>query len=129
MACTSCKKTNEELYEESVNNHSETKKTHKKILNYILKFGIFLLLSMIIVPIIIPVTIYVLYITIVSKESINLIPLLVYLGNKLYGTEDKEPEDEDDDDNEEEFENDEDYDKLSESEYELISPNDITIIK
>lgn len=126
MACNSCKKTT--TYEKIVDDYQKDKDAPKKSLlikirDYTIKIFAFILGSIIFVPLVIPLTFYVLYITIFTKKGINVVPLGLYIGKKLF--RDKEEEDDEDDD----FE-DEDYDDLlDEDEYELEDSDEITVIK
>jgi len=132
MSCKSCKKTNSEIYNESIDNSKIEGSTLKKINNYLARFIIFLLLCIIIVPLIIPITVYTLFITTVTNRGINLVPALVYLGRKLFKDENFEDNDDEFDDEEDDgdnFEDDKDYDNLSNLEYEPVDANEITIIK
>lgn len=125
MACKSCKKTNAEIYNESVESVSKS-----SIFEYVSRFMIFILLCIIILPFIIPITIYALFVTTVLDKGINLVPALVYLGKKMFkDDEDDGDEFENEEDGGDDFENDEDYDDLSDAEYELVNDNEITIIK
>ena len=117
MACTTCKKTNADLYNESIEKDTNGVSLFAKINQYLLKFLIFLFLCAITLPFIIPITIYALFITSVLDKGINLVPVLAYLGRKMF----KDEDDNDDDD--------EDYENIDEEYYELVDPNEITIIK
>jgi hypothetical protein len=130
MACTSCKKTNSEKYNDILKkcigeNCEKPNKISKRILHYVARSLIFLFLVVLIVPIIIPITIYVLFVTTILSDSINLVPMLVYIGKKLFNTN-KGDEDEDEDS---EYEDDKEFDEFLDEDYEPINHHDITIIK
>jgi hypothetical protein len=113
MACNTCKKTqsNEKV---SVNENSNF---FIQIRDNTIKFLFFIVATVIIVPIVIPATIYTLFITIFTNKGINLVPLGVFIGNKLFNKDKNEEEDED-----EEFDFDED-------DYELEDSDKIIVVK
>ena len=87
--------------------------------NYVLKTFAFLAMCIIILPLIIPITIYVLFVTAFLDASINIVPLLAYIGKKIFKDKDEDEVDE------EEFEDDE----IDENDWELENPHDIIEIK
>ena len=120
MACKSCKKTNEEIVDDVV--IAATTKTHNKIIrNYIYNFLIFLILATLITPFIIPIVLIVMFRIIVLSKSINLLPVVKYIGQKIF-----KDTDEDEEDNE--FENDEDLDEEDDEEYEPINSDEIIVV-
>lgn len=119
MSCKSCKKPSEFKPRKNVLNEKQT--TGVKIRNYFFNTLLFLILTLIIVPIAVPAIIYILFKSIVLEQSINIFPFLVYISKKIatkYGEEDDEEENEEGEDFDEE-----NYD------YELENPNDIVEIK
>lgn len=81
--------------------------------NYILKFLVFLIASVILIPFIIPILLVVLFRVIVLAKNVDISPLLMHMGRKIF------PKDQDEA---------EEYDELDQDEYELEDPNDIIII-
>ena len=123
MACNTCKKskTNEKVEQKNVDSKINL---YVKIRDYTIKIFAFLLLSAIFIPLVIPATIYALFVTVFTDKGINLAPLGLYIGKKLF-REDEEDDDEDEDDLD-----DEEYDDLlDENEYELEDSDEITVIK
>lgn len=116
MGC-GCKKdsNNDLMLSDSV---SEKNKKIKNV-EYISRTFLFLF-SLIIVPLIIPVVIWLLFKTIVLSDSIDVLPALKILGLKL-----KKMTDDDDEEEEEE----EDGEDFNEEEYELIDVEDWEPIK
>lgn len=120
MACNTCKKSKTTDKVKKENKTQSNGNLALKIRDNTIKFFVFIFLLAIFIPLVIPATIYTLFITVFSNKGINIVPLGLYIGRKLF----KEEEEEDDDDLE-----DEDYDDLlDEDEYELDS-NEITVIK
>lgn len=115
MACKSCKKTQEEIASEVVS--STYNNEGKKIKDYVLNFLLFLILAAILVPFIIPITLVVMFRIIVLDKSINLLPVVKYLGQKIFS--DKEDKEED------EFEDDEALDEEEADEYEPLNSHEI----
>ena len=124
MACNTCKKTriNEKITKEQ---KSESKLNLLILIrDYTIKIFAFLFLSVIFIPLVIPATIYVLFVTVFTEKGINIVPLGLYIGKKLF------KKDVDDEDLDDEDLDDEDYDDLlNEDEYEFEDSNDITVIK
>lgn len=127
MSCTTCKKTNRE----KINDALETKKINpsiwQKIKQYSIRILVFLFLCVIAVPLVIPATIWALWVSTVSNKGINVVPILVALGKRIFKDEDDEDEDDEDEDKEQ-FESDEDYDNLMDGDYELVNPYEITTL-
>lgn len=120
MACKSCKKTKEEIASEVVS--ATYKPEGKKISQYIANFFLFLVLAVLLTPFIIPITLVVMFKIVVLDKNINLLPVVKYLGEKIF----KEKDEEDDED---EFEDDEALDEEYNEEYEPINPHEIIDIK
>ena len=110
MSCTTCKKTRADI-EHDVINKTKT----RNVKDYFLKSLLFLFLAIIITPFIIPIFIVVLFRMVILSKELNLLPVVLYLGRKIF----KEEEDDDEEDD------DEVYDNLSEEEYELLDKNEI----
>lgn len=129
MSCKTCKKSSTELYQETIdktlNKVSKTKNIAQNIGQFFLKTLVFIFLCVVILPICIPVTLYMLFATAYLDKGVNLVPVLVYLGKKLL----KDKEEDDDEDEEDEFENEEDYDNVVESDWELENADDIIEFK
>ena len=125
MACNTCKKstTYEKISDDYKKNQTKTQTNFlMAVRDNTIKIFVFLLLSVIFIPLVIPATLYTLFVTVFTDKGINIVPLGLYIGKKLFN--DKEEDDEDDDDLE-----DEEYDDLlDENEYEL-DENEITVIK
>jgi hypothetical protein len=111
MACSSCKK-NGKLPELKVEGPQTS---WGKFKYFTIKFLIFLVSATFISIIIIPVMIVVLFREIVLSKNINLYPLLVYIGKKIFPKE-EEPEEIDEDDFDED-----DYEL--EDKYEVVRLN------
>ncbi len=109
MSCNSCKKK-----QTSIANLSE-KNTPKSwlsiFLGYALKVFSFLIIFCITIPIIVPLLGYVLFKTIVLNQSLDIYPMILYIGKKIFSDK-KEDEDE-----EEEI----DLNELNDEDYELIN--------
>ena len=119
MACNTCKKTRTNEKTVKLKDTESQINIFVKIRDYTIKIFAFFFLSVIFVPLVIPATLYALFVTVFMEKGINIVPLGLYIGKKLF-----KKKDEDDD-----FE-DEDYDDLlTEDEYELEDSDDITIIK
>lgn len=119
MACTTCKKTRADIAEDILVK-DENKTTFKNIRDYILKFLLFIVMAIVLTPLLIPIFIVVLFKMVVLSKELNLLPIVLYLGKKIFkekGEEDDEPED------------DENYDDLNEDEYELVDEDEITELK
>jgi len=115
MACKSCKKTKEEIASEVVS--ATLKLENKNIIRYIGNFFIFLVLAVLLTPFIIPITLFMMFKIIVLDKNINLLPVVKYLGEKIFKEKDEEEEDE--------FEDDEDLDEELDEEYEPINEHEI----
>ncbi len=121
MACNTCKKTNKQIVGD------EKTKSEINILvtirDYTIKIFAFLFLSAIFIPLVIPATLYALFVTVFTEKGINIVPLGLYIGKKII------KKDDDDDDDDDDLE-DEDYDNLlNEDEYEFEDSDEITVIK
>jgi hypothetical protein len=114
MGCKSCKKRDEIIF-----NENNIKKSNN-IKDYILKFLLFLIFAILITPFIIPIVLVVLFRIVVLSKTINLLPVVKAIGEKIF----KEKEDEED-----EFETDEDYDNESDDDYEPINKHEIIQLK
>jgi hypothetical protein len=121
MACKSCKKTQEEIASEVVS--STYKIEGKKIKDYVLNFFLFLVLATLLVPFIIPITLVVMFRIIVLDKSINLLPVVKYLGQKIFSDKEDNEEDEFEDDEALDIEEDDDYEPLNS--HEIIDFNDV----
>ncbi len=111
MACASCKKKRiEKPLEYIVDDKNSSLPI--KIRNIFLKIVVFLVLCVIVLPLIIPATLVVLFRLVMTKEGINLVPLLLFIGNKFFPDEEEEEEDDEEGD-----------------EYELEDEDEITVIK
>jgi len=117
MACKSCKQKDELIQEKQ----SEINPAVKKVRDYILKFLLFCLMAPLLTIIIIPISLVVLFRVTVLSKSINLLPVVKALGERIF----KEKEDEEEDDG---FENDEDYDNESAEDYEPINEHEIIVV-
>jgi hypothetical protein len=121
MACKSCKEKNngvtaKDLLPET-NNDKKTIVT--RVFEYIVKFFLFLILFVALVPFIIPILAVLLYNTVVMSKSVDLMPLLKFLTQKMFKRVFEEEEEYDDEEDEE----------LGPDEYELENPHDIIEIK
>ena len=119
MACNTCKKKNLVTQNEVL---TTNKSLGKKIRDGFFNFLLFLVLTAIVVPLIIPVSVVALFNLIMLEKTINIYPMMLYIGQrfvKKYGEEEEEEDEEDDDD----------YDNLDEEEYELENPNDVFVLK
>lgn len=124
MACNTCKKTRTNEKTVKLKNTKSQINILVKIRDYTIKIFVFLFLSAIFIPLVIPATFYALFVTIFMEKGINIVPLGLYIGKKLF-KKDNDEDDEDNDDLE-----DSDYDELlTEDEYEPEDSDDITIIK
>lgn len=121
MACKSCKKTKEEIASEVVN-AKPASTTFKKIRDYFYKFLIFLLLAAILTPFIIPIVLVMMFRVTVLSKTINLLPVVKHIGERIFKEKDDEEEDED------LLEDDEAYDEENADDYEPINPHEIIII-
>ncbi len=119
MSCTTCKKKNVDI--DKIINSGGQKKTSKSIKDYTLKFLLFLVLMIVVTPLMIPIFIVVLFRMVVLSKELNLLPIVLYLGKKIFKDED---DDDDDDDEDEEVE-----DGLNEDDYELVDENEIIVLK
>ena len=99
MVCSTCKQSNPTFVATS----DEKVSNLKNIKYYFIKFLVFLVVSIILVPFIIPILLFVLFKTIVLSEGVNIMPLLLHVGKKIF-PEEKEEEDEDEEINEDEYE-------------------------
>jgi len=127
MACNTCKKTRTNEKTVKPENTESRINILVKIRDYTIKIFAFLFLSAIFIPLVIPATFYALFVTVFMEKGINIVPLGLYIGKKLFKKEDDN--DEDDDDGDDDLE-DSDYDELlTEDEYELEDSDDITLIK
>lgn len=106
MSCTTCKSKSKES-----NQIPETVSNNK---NYVVKFIVFLIASVILIPVIIPILIVALFKVIVLGHSVDITPLLRYLGRKIFPKDEEEEEDDED---------------LNEDDYELENPHDIIQFK
>lgn len=113
MGCNTCKKSKTTDKSKIINNATLNNNLLIKIRDNIIKLFVFIFLSVIFIPLVIPATFYTLFITIFTNKGINIVPLALYIGKKIFNDND----DDDDDD-----------DALDWDEYELDS-NEITIIK
>lgn len=122
MACNTCKKSKatDKIGKQKVENKQTPNNIWLKIRDNTIKFFVFIFLSAIFIPLVIPATLYTLFVTVFTNKGINIVPLGLYIGKRLF----REEEDEDDDELD-----DEDYDELlDEDEFEL-DENEITVIK
>lgn len=119
MSCNTCKKSTKKETIKEKNVESKIN-LFVKIRNYTIKIFAFLFLSIIFIPLVVPATIYALFVTIFTEKGVNLVPLGLYIGKKIF----KEDDEELDEDSDEEFD-----EEFNENEYELENPNDISIIK
>lgn len=109
MACKTCKKE-----KKIVNKKDKTlvkNNLFTKFRDYTIKTFVFLFLSAIFVPLIIPITLYVLFITVFTEKGLNIVPLMLFIGKKLF----KKDEEDDDDDDDLSYEFNEDNFELDES--------------
>jgi hypothetical protein len=112
MSCNSCKK--KSSYEDIISKIDEPLTSSQKIKLYTVKFFIFLLLSIILTPLIIPILVVILFKVIVLSEGVDISPLLLYIGRKIFPKEEEleEPIDE----------------EFNEDDYELVNKYDIVKI-
>lgn len=101
MACNTCKQSNPTFVVTS----DEKVSNLKNIKHYFFKFLVFLLVSAILIPFIIPILLYTLFITIVLSKGVDIMPLLLHLGKKIFPDEKEEDEEEEINDDEYELEN------------------------
>lgn len=118
MSCN-CKKDNEGFLEAApkLNVESNTSKV-KKIKDYFLKTILYVVLLTIGIPVILVSFTIVLFKMVVLSKEFNLLPAIKYIAEKLMKVDKENDKDDDDDD-----ENYDDY------EYELLNPNEITVLK
>lgn len=114
MAC--CKDKKERLKEIVETETLPEKSFLGKTRDYAIKSVLFLVLSVVVVPILIPISIVVLFRMVVLSKNINLLPLVTYIATKLF-TKDDEDEDDDEDD-----------DDIDEDDYELENPEEIIVL-
>jgi hypothetical protein len=130
MSCNTCKqrKKEKQLKEFIPEIKSEQPKTPflKKVKDFTVKIIIFSLLCVFLTPIVIIAYFITLFNIVILSKNINILPLVYYIGNKIFKNKNDEDEDEDDDDDDDDDEDDEEYD---EEDYELENPNDIIVLK
>jgi hypothetical protein len=120
MGCNTCKGKVKPTFEETLKEYKEEKKSSGfKVIEYTSKFIVFLFVSTILTPIIIPVLIIVLFKTLVLSHNVDIMPLLLHIGKKIF----KEKDDGYDEDDEEE-----DVDEFDQDEYEELNKNDIVVL-
>jgi len=117
MACTTCKKTKADIAEDILIKEFKDKKGPKKIRDYFFKTILFLILAIIMTPILIPIFIIVLFKMVVLSKELNLLPIVSYIGRKIFRSESDEDWGDDEDS--------EEYDNLDENDYELLDENQI----
>lgn len=123
MGCKTCKGKPKNTFGDTVNEYNEKEKsTGVKIVEYTSKFIVFLLVTTILVPFIIPVLIIVLFKTLVLSHNLDIMPLLIHVGKKIF------KDDNDDDDDYDEDEEDEDFDEFDQDEYEELNKEDIVVL-
>lgn len=93
MACNSCKKNTEDTIQ---------KVSIPK--NILVRVFIFLLTSVILVPLIIPILLITLFRVIILSKNVDVLPLAYFLGKKIFPDEEEEEDDEEEDDEETEYE-------------------------
>lgn len=126
MACTSCKEKRGVSIDDILINTSKDKKSVlKSIKEYTIKTIVFLLLFVLIAPFIIPIFAVALFNTTILSKKVDIMPLLIYVGKKIFK---KDSQDEDDDDDEEDDEEEWDEDE-DEDIYELENPHEIIVLK
>jgi hypothetical protein len=120
MGCNTCKGKPKVSFDETLKEHKEEKKsTGFKLVEYTSKIIIFLIISAILTPFIIPLLIIVLFKTIVLSQGVDITPLLLHVGKKIF----KDDEDEYDEDEEEE-----DFEEFDQDEYEELNKEDIIVL-
>lgn len=121
MACKNCKKTKEDIASEVVNPQTNSTKL-KTIRDYFLKFLLFLLFAALLTPFIIPIVLVVLFRVTVLSKTINLLPVVKHLGERIFKDKDEEEEDGD------VLEDDEAYDNEDADDYELENPHELIVV-
>ena len=126
MACTSCKEKRGVSIDDILINTSKDKKSVlKSIKEYTIKTIVFLLLFVLIAPFIIPIFAVALFNTTILSKKVDIMPLLIYVGKKIFKKDNQDEDDDDDEeDDEEEWDEDEDEDI-----YELENPHEIIVLK
>jgi hypothetical protein len=120
MGCKTCKGKTKPSFDETLDkNNKEKKSIIVKIIEYTSKTIVFLIIACILIPFIIPILIYVLFITIVLSKGVDIMPLLVHVGKKIF-------RDDYDEDDEEEEEDDDEFDQEA---YEELNKHDIVVLK
>lgn len=120
MGCSTCKGTQRTILSDVKIPDNGRKTLIFNILEYLNRIIIFLFISIIIVPFIIPIFLYVLFKSIVLSKQINMMPLLLYVGRQLLKV---------DEDFDEEDEYDDEYDdEMDFEEYVNLNKDDITVI-
>ena len=115
MGCSTCKKKKININTPKTVIGSDNT-TLKNIKDYIIKSLIFLFMLIILTPFIIPIFIIVLFQVVILSKGVNLLPLVFYIGNRIFKGKDYTDEDDDEDDDEDE-------------EYELVNQDEIIEIK
>ena len=124
MACKSCKEKSGVSIDDILINISKDKKTTLKLIKeYTIKTIVFLLLFVLIAPFIIPIFAIALFNVTVLSKNVDIMPLLMYVGKKIFKN------DEEDDEDEENEEDDEEWDEDEEEVYELENPHEIIVLK
>lgn len=109
MSCNSCKN-KKNIVKEIINESNKNKKLG--VVDYVLKFFLFLIVALILTPFIIPLLFYVLFKNIVLNKSLDVKPLLQFFGEKLIK-------------NENEYEDDDLNDDQLVEYYDLLDVNDL----
>ena len=120
MGCNTCKGKSKPTFEETLKEYKaeEKKSLGGKIIEYTSKFIVFLIVSAILIPFIIPILIFVLFKTIVLSHSVDIMPLLIHVGKRIFKEEDEYDEDEEE----------EDLEEFDQDEYEELNKNDIVVL-
>lgn len=108
MSCSSCKKKQTPII--NLVEKTSPKSKLSIFFGYTLKVFSFLIIFLITIPIIIPLLGFVLFKTIVLNQSLDIYPMILHIGKKIF--EDKKEEEE-----EEEI----DLNELNDDDYELIN--------
>jgi hypothetical protein len=118
MACTSCKKSKQEIVN-AVINETKVKQNHT-IKNYIINLFLFLFFLVILTPVIFVIFVVALFKVVVLSKEINLLPLVYHIGKTIF----KEKEEDDDEDD-----IDDEFDAPLEEFHELAEPDEIIELK